>query len=357
MTRRRKSGFTLVELLVVIAIIGILVGLLLPAVQAAREAARRMQCTNNMKQVALALHNYHDTLKTFSTARQWLGTWSGGAGDDTHGGLTGLLPYIEQGSLHNMIMSPGTYGGATWPANGWKPSYGPNLAAEKASPYHTVVASFLCPSDGASSQRNPSFWDLEYGKTNYVLCHGDSANSVTQTNLPSRGIFGYQFACKIGAVVDGTSNTALLSECVTFQSIDTIKGGIMANVTMDNNTPPSNCMAFVGANGRYNRATGEQGWRGQGWCQGAPGMIAFNTAIAPNGPSCASWRGTNGYFTAQSYHTGGVNLAMADGSVRFTSQSIDTGNLSLRHTGSGSSPYGVWGALGSRDGGEVVSDF
>jgi prepilin-type processing-associated H-X9-DG protein len=149
----------------------------------------------------------------------------------------------------------------------------------------------------------------------------------------------------------------LLSECVTYQSLDVILGGIMANVTMDNNTPPANCMALVGPNRRYSRATGEQGWRGQGWCQGAPAMIAFITAIAPNGPSCANWRGNSGYYTAQSYHQGGVNLAMADGSVRFASQTIDTGNLSSRHTGSGPSPYGVWGALGSKDGGEIVGEF
>lgn len=357
MRRSIRNGFTLVELLVVIAIIGVLVGLLLPAVQAAREAARRMQCTNNMKQIGLASHNYHDTFKTFSTARQWLGTWSGGTGDDTHGGFSGLLPFFEQAPLFNLIHSPGTYDGRPWPANGWKPSYGPSLAAERASPYAAVLPSVLCPSDGASSQKSPSFWNLEYGKTNYVFCHGDSASSATQTNQPPRGIYGYQYACKMGAIADGTSNTALVSECVTFQSLDMIMGGIMANVTMDNNVPPANCMAFVGANRRYSRATGEQGWRGQGWCQGVPAMIAFITAIAPNGPSCSSWRGNPGYYTAQSFHQGGVNLTMGDGSVRFVSQTIDTGNLSSRHTGSGVSPYGVWGALGSKDGSEVVGEF
>lgn len=355
--RTPSHGFTLVELLVVIAIIGVLVGLLLPAVQSAREAARRMQCSNNLKQLALSLHNYHDSLKTFATARYWFGTWSGGVGDDTHGGLTELLPFIEQGPLHRQIISPGTYGGAAWPPNGWKPSYGPNAAAERASPFAAIVPTFLCPSDGLSSQKSPSFWNLEYGKTNYVYCYGDSANSATQTNLPPRGIFGYRYASKMGSLSDGTSNTVMLSECVTYQSVGLIKGGIMANVTMDNNTPPANCMAFVGPNGRYSRATGEQGWRGQGWCQGPAAMTGFITAIAPNGPSCASWRGTSGFFTAQSMHTGGVNVAMADGSVRFTSDSIDTGNLSARHTGSGPSPYGVWGALGSREAGEVVGEF
>jgi len=352
MTRRQKSGFTLVELLVVIAIIGILVGLLLPAVQAAREAARRMQCSNNLKQAALALHNYHDAYKRF--APRAYPSWA--PGDDTRGGFTGVLGFFEQGTVYNLIWSPAVYAGGAWPAGGWKPTYGPSGAADRACPYTMKLSSLLCPSDPVSGNRSPSMWNLEYGKTNYAFCGGDDANSVEQSPpARPRGIFGRQNGTKIAELTDGTSNTVLLGEIASFSQANLIKGGIKSGVTMNNTTPPTNCMAFVGPNGRYNPPTGEQGWRGQGWCQGLMANVGFNTILPPNGPSCANWRGQTGFYSTQSYHTGGVNLALADGSVRFMSESIDTGNLSLRHPGTGLSPYGVWGALGSKDGGEVSS--
>ncbi|MEX0794140.1 MAG: DUF1559 domain-containing protein [Pirellulaceae bacterium] len=351
---RDSSGFTLVELLVVIAIIGVLVALLLPAVQQAREAARRMQCSNNLKQLGIALHNYHDTFKTFPTRRYnpWI---EGVTGDDTRGGHTELLRFIEQGNLYTAIWTAGVYGGDAWPAGGWKPTYPPSGTAEadRASPYAQQVKTLTCPSDGAASSKSPSMWDREYGKTNYAFCGGDDAESgEAAPPRVARGIFGVNAAASMADITDGTSNTIMMGEIVTHFQTNRVKGGVKSNVSINNNTAPTDCLAFVdGMN--YNPPTGEQGWRGQGWCQGPLANTGFNTIMPPNGPSCANWRGASGFYAAQSNHPGGVGIGLADGSVRFIAETIDTGNLSSGHPGNGLSPYGVWGAMGSRAGGEA----
>jgi len=353
---RRSTGFTLVELLVVIAIIGILIALLLPAVQAAREAARRSQCTNNLKQAGLALHNYHDTMKTFPFMRG--GTSAGGNYLSTSGTMSGfpsMLPYLEQTALYSQIITPGTYG-AAWPAWGWRPTY-PPTGYSTVNPWSTQVPALLCPSDpyAANKSLSMTFAGIGVGKTNYALCCGDMADVESST---PRGIFGVNITTNMAAVLDGTSNTAALGEICTYTWTASVKGGVWANSgTFDNSTAPTNCLAHVGTGGVYSPTSTEAGWRGTVWCEGYAAHSGFNTIIPPNGPSCANWRGTPGFLTAQSYHPGGANVALADGSVRFISETIDTASLASTSLSTGQSPYGVWGALGSKAGGESKGGF
>jgi prepilin-type processing-associated H-X9-DG protein len=202
-------------------------------------------------------------------------------------------------------------------------------------------------------------WDLQYGKNSYGLCNGDAA--VNGTGATLRGIFGQRRASppttpiQIAQIRDGLSNTIMTGEIASFSEHNRIQGSIKTNLTINNTTPPTNCLAFV-AGDTYNPPTGDQGWRGGGWCLGAMAHSGFNTVLPPNGPSCNNWRTTDdGFYSAQSYHPGGVTVGLADGSVRFINETVDTGNLSLTHPGTGPSPYGVWGTLGSRAGGESLS--
>ena len=366
-TSRSRRGFTLVELLVVIAIIGILVGLLLPAVQAAREAARRMQCSNNAKQMALALHNYADAYKAFP-ARKYGTTGQSGTASVADGtnrkhnagrisGYIALLPYIEQSAMYNTIMAgdPNFAGGAI----------GPGGPRGDQSPvgyvWNTTPSAYRCPSDpGATAS----------GKfISYAFCVGDQISNIN--NGAVRGVFG-RFAWKRFAdLTDGTSNTIGMSELQC--QIATGNGGqngstatansVRQNLAYANGVTgiinsPSLCRAVV-SGGYYVAGTTYFGRRGINWTDGPVAYNGFNTVFPPNSPQCADG-GTFGdqpnmLIPPASGHTGGVNGSMCDGSVRFISNSIDTGNLGIGQPASGPSVYGVWGALGSINGGEVNS--
>jgi type II secretory pathway pseudopilin PulG len=342
----------LVELLVVIAILATLMALLLPAVQGVREAARRTQCGSNLKQVNLALHQYHQSFEVFPVRRYK--RWRGDINDDMRMGFTELLPFLEQSNLFNEIWTAATYAGVPWPEGGWKPTVAPgyNGAADRACPYARVVPVLLCPSDGYAASKSPSHWNLEYGKTNYALCSGDAADNGTGPR-PVRGIFGNDTPIRMAQIRDGTSSTIMTGELVSWFEHNRVKGGVKSQVTMGISQPPTACLAYV-AGDIYNPPTVGGDWRGQGWSAGPMAHCGFNTVLPPNGASCAWWRGQSdeGYFSAQSNHPGGVSIGMADCSVRFIDETINTGNLSAVHPGSGPSPYGVWGALGSRAGGE-----
>ena len=327
-------GFTLVELLVVIAIIGILIALLLPAVQAAREAARRSQCSNNLKQLGLALHNYHDTFKAFPY-RIGGGTASNAFNANNEGRLSGFVPllaFLEQTAMAEQIGSDPPY---VW----WT----------GFAPWTTQISNLLCPSD-------PPTKDITtIGQNNYAFSTGDQYTNLhwntNRTRHPLRGLFGPDSAINMSEILDGTSNTIAMSEVVRAPI-----GNVFGANTSANTTNPINCRAsFV--NGAYTTTlTSRDRSLGTRWCDGRAGYTAFNTVLPPNGPVC-NGETTSGLLTAGSRHPGGVNAVLADGSVRFISETIDTGDLSAAQPLGGQSPYGVWGKLGSKAGNESLGEF
>ncbi len=354
----RRSGFTLVELLVVIAIIGILIALLLPAVQAAREAARRSQCTNNLKQVCLSLHNYHDANRVFPSMR--IGTGNPDGGDwDSNGqrlsGLVSILPYLEQSGLYSQISSKwtsGTYTAAPGGPRPWRGEY---------QPWRAQVPAYICPSDSGAGTRTTT----SIAFNNYRFCVGDSINErnndTNSSDSNTRGLFARRAKNGMESASDGTSNTLALAERTI--CADTERGKVVSDVAHSvagADTNPGACLALPTSKGIYasgvNLFTGTPGnWRaGSRWSDGAVFYAGFTTVIGPNGPSCMQTAADSAraIMTPSSYHPGGINAALADGSVRFINDSIETGNLALPPVQSGPSPYGVWGAMGSKNGGE-----
>ncbi len=342
---RLRKGFTLIELLVVIAIIATLVAILLPAVQQAREAARRSTCKNNLKQLGIALHNYHDVYNTFPYR-------TGGTNNNTDtanwgrlSGVYGLLPYIEQSALYDQISSPQTINGVTYAANGpgpWKSEYTPWLAK---------IPSLLCPSQPNHVQTD------NFGRNSYAFCAGDSIN--TQGTSP-RGVFGKNSKIGMRDIIDGTSNTILMAErAFPISSNDVGAAKFTSGTTY---TIPNDCLAVYNKSTKqYTSTTDLRTFTGSRWADGGMGVSGFNTILPPNSPSCinsTSHEDQEGMYSAGSKHTGGAQIVLADGGVRFISENISTGSQSTSANNlSGQSPFGVWGALGSRNGGEVVGEF
>jgi prepilin-type N-terminal cleavage/methylation domain-containing protein/prepilin-type processing-associated H-X9-DG protein len=363
--RRVGSGFTLVELLVVIAIIGVLVALLLPAVQAAREAARRMQCSNNLKQLGLALHTYHDTYRAFvyrsggtcCAANTGLRNTNRGR----RSGFVSLLPYYEQAPMWNQIQA----------GDKSNPPEGPHAWASWG-PWNDAPDMLLCPSDSGVPTRNGRF-------NSYAFSMGDQVQSLTSgISNQSRGIFGARptnngtkyVGYGMKDVTDGTSNTIAFSERlnqantpIRGQNPISVKAGEIEHVLgvhqrvggLVNN--PGLCRTK--SDGAYFIAGSQiQARFGIAWQDGQPMYVAFNTVLPPNAPACADG-GTHGDSThlvmpPASRHPGGVNGVFVDGSIHFISNNIDTGNLSTKQPITGRSRYGVWGALGSKSGRESV---
>lgn len=349
---RCRRAFTLVELLVVIAIIGILIALLLPAVQAAREAARRSQCTNNLKQFGIALQNYHDAFKVFPPRRGG----SANVGTDSarvtgnYNRLSALVPllnFMEQQSLYTYTQTGDTGaafgGGAPWNSRvNWL----------------VQPASYLCPSD-PRPQPAPTG---AYGQHNYAFSQGDSIATILSATT-NRGMFASQLCVGLSQVLDGTSNTIAMSERarasfgVGGSNPALVKQGTVLSITTIN-TNPGQCLAQVNGSGQfYNTPGSVKGFFGTCWPDGQSERVGFTTVMPPNGPSCNIDGNTNadtpgGVHAASSFHPAGVMGVMVDGSARFISDAIDTGNLALAEVTQGPSPYGVWDAMGSKDGGE-----
>jgi len=342
--RRRARAFTLIELLVVIAIIAVLIALLLPAVQAAREAARRMQCANNLKQIGLAIHNYHTATNCFplggslsqcdntGQALNWT-SWSAQAL---------MLPYLEQNPLYNAI-------NFNWAATYCQPAQAINSTA-----YNTRVSAYLCPSDGNAGVVRIN---------SYYACSGPSnfGDSVGQ----SAGIFDMQTKFSIADVTDGTSGTIAFAEALVGDA-SSFSNLLRNNSTVDGGNPGGTrylspslnyaavfagvavCDAAMRANASPGQSTSNT--RGDRWGYASPGANLFNNIITPNSKdhpwstcrfdSAGAAADDARYANAQSNHPGGVNVTMADGSVRFIKDAIN-------------GP--TWWALGTRNMGEVIS--
>jgi prepilin-type N-terminal cleavage/methylation domain-containing protein len=355
----RRRAFTLIELLVVIAIIAILVALLLPAVQQAREAARRAQCKSNLKQLGVALHNYHDVHSTLPLGCTVAGT--GGSNQIRRfSAYLGILPYIDQAPLYEATIE------------NLEPSGGNSAAWQNGVP--CVVAklpSIRCPSDPDSSI------DAAKAHTNYHFSHGDNAwdQNPAWNGNGGRGIRGF-FTCirndgqggqarKFRDVTDGLSNTIAMGERLVAKPgatrID--QGAVTTTVSEGGRRNPSLLLAAVTANGTYTSLGNGTGARLSGTraFDGAPPFTTVNTIIGPNGPSGKHQNNNahdrDGVFTMSSQHMGGVHVLLGDGAVKFIGNSIDTGDLTKQPVTNGQSPYGIWGALGSISGSEDMGEF
>lgn len=362
---RVHRGFTLVELLVVIAIIGVLVALLLPAVQAAREASRRTKCSNHFKQLSLSVQNYADIYKAFP-ARRYGTTGTLGTAGTTNtdnrihnsGRITAfvaMLPYLEQQSMFERI-SAGDRTVSGTPIAPGGPRGDQSWAAWNAPP-----AVLKCPSDVfvVRSPRGHS----------YVFSGGDTVANINTIASP-RGPFGRFNWRRLGEISDGLSNTIAMSEIQSQLPVglggqfgQPSTGNEKIHQVIVNNVPgavnsPAVCRTVAnGANVRPNLTIHVR--RGIHWTDAPADLCMFSTVLPPNAPACAEsgeWGDhDNVVLPPNSAHPGGVNGTMCDGSVRFITNNINTGNLGIPQNRDGPSVYGVWGAIGSIAAGDTAT--
>jgi prepilin-type N-terminal cleavage/methylation domain-containing protein/prepilin-type processing-associated H-X9-DG protein len=311
----RRPGFTLVELLVVIAIIGVLVALLLPAVQSAREAARRSQCQNNIKQLGLAIHNFESAYKRLPHGSQDTALW----GPSAH---AFLLPVIEQGNVSDKMVLTFAHGSSA------ETSTGSQVAAhEAASTVRPKV--FQCPSE-------INFYKgAIYGYTNYHTNWGTWVRLQSQwdgpfrTNFVPYGSVPRADAVRFGEITDGLSNTLAFAEVANGVGASPTKKDPRRDcydaATQNHTVAATARNAFLNLNWQTaaNAANGWN-WRGYPWREGSIWRNGFNTLLGPNKPC---WRPNNEWWQlvtpASSYHGSGVNVCMCDGSVRFITDTVD----------------------------------
>ena len=342
-----RRAFTLIELLVVIAIIAVLIGLLLPAVQAAREAARRMQCTNNLKQLGLALHNYNTALNSFPSGsliapmtNYWvccatgpnMPTWPG---HYRYSAFVMALPYMEQVTLTSTL-------------NFQIPLYDVNGddMPQNTTAYMVQVKAFLCPSD----IRDRVFPDQ--APCNYSACSGNGLPGGFGLPDPAygspNGIFFFNSATTIAGITDGTSNTSFLGESIIGSNSNIPPAANGSNPTEIMVQTPSGMNSFADTF-KYIPLTAAEcasstsyRWdRQTNWIEGDYRHTLFNNFDVPNSTKYDCLRGPHhGWRSARSRHPGGVNNAFADGSVKFIKNTID---------------LNTWRAVGTMAGGEVTS--
>ena len=321
----RRQGFTLIELLVVIAIIAVLISLLLPAVQSAREAARRAQCVNNLKQIGLAMHNYHDTQGVFPHSRGLSTPGPGFPATATFSGLARLMPYMEQTNSFNTINFD------------WLPTDGPNITAQG-----TAVSTFNCPSDPQVSLP-PGQAGLNYRPcegSGILFTYGRSDTGGANASMPPPdGVFFSISNTSMASIADGTSNTAAWSERPKGDFTNAVASEKL-DLFWPKTFPATPDAAVSDCRSVDSKNLGFQGssTTGAPWIAGSISSC-YNHAGTPNTRSCMFPPGRI-LNNAASYHPGGVNMLLCDGSVRFVK---DTVNVT------------AWRALGTRSGGEVIS--
>jgi prepilin-type N-terminal cleavage/methylation domain-containing protein/prepilin-type processing-associated H-X9-DG protein len=330
--QKHRPGFTLIELLVVIAIIAVLIALLLPAVQAAREAARRMQCSNNLKQIGVALHNYHSSWNTFPVG--FLYAYSGVLPNSSPlqyrwSALAQMAPHLEQANLFNALNF--NFPVAHMPTGGPTPFW-PYFPAN-TTVMATQVALFLCPSDGAPPPTVGS------GPTNYAFCSGDGSGGGDATGANGAFILGP--AQSVATVTDGTSLTAAASE-----QLLGIAGPYSQTTPTPVPVPLKRAMSRVSAGPLTDDACAASGagWllnKGAGWWDGNYQNALYNHYLTPNAtrPDCIVYHNP-GWKAARSLHPSGVNLLYCDGHVAFIKDTVNPP---------------TWRAVSTRAGGEAIS--
>lgn len=396
---RRPSGFTLVELLVVIAIIGVMVGLLLPAVQAAREAARRMSCSNNFKQIGLALHNYHAAYNQLPT----LGGGTNGptgnsvtAGNShnltTQGIMVGAMPFMEQQALWEQISNPlrDPVTGNTWQSMGGNTGMViAQHAVSRYEPWLTEVPGLRCPSD-------PGTGLPAVGRSNYAACTGDSvylncwgfarddgtinnpANYIELAAASCRGVFTPRRKTNFRDVLDGLANTFCMGEIPTDLGDSDIRTEPKEQSTVGAPSASGNgiktaggalaCRGFINpqrpqfwGSGVSKGSSSQR--RGFSWASFRPLYMQVNTILPPNREMCMDSTGDHNNAAIAppgSRHQGGCHMLMTDGAVKFITDSIEAGNQNSAQVGIGivapgsASPFGLWGSLGTRGGKETI---
>ena len=332
MHRKKTYGFTLVELLVVIAIIGILVALLLPAVQAAREAARRMQCGNNLKQQGLALHNYHDTYKTFPPALLNSGRCPGNTpancmlyypeGARNHTGWVLMLHFMEQSPLYGSLDL--SYATNLSNPQGYGPPINTPIAVANVTALSQRVSYLECPSHptaGESSTQNNAadFYNRQDAKrTSYLFSVGTqedrTAPTYTRSANLTNGAFGNNSFTKIAMILDGTSNVLAIGEgaggAQKFGKQSAVYGpwGLQGTHTC--------CHGRVIANNNVNLTY--SACQAKQWCLNCP-WVADCATMVPDA------LGRSYAWTFNSYHPGGAQFVLCDGSARFIAETIDYG--------------------------------
>jgi prepilin-type N-terminal cleavage/methylation domain-containing protein/prepilin-type processing-associated H-X9-DG protein len=312
--RLRSGGFTLVELLVVIAIIGILIARLLPAVQAAREAARRSQCTNNLKQIGLALQNYESTYRCLPSARTGSPhLWSAQAQ---------ILPYLEGGNIHKTINF----------------KYGV-LDPVNVQAVRAIIPTYLCPSDPSQDRLHPDF-----GPNNYManagtgLQNGGSFRDYgPEGTQPIDGVFFDRSAVRFADIADGLSNTAAYSETIKGTGADTTGSAPTDKLRQFAVGPQLIPVTDAFCAG----LTSWSGQRGREWARGNLNAASYNHFLTPNHASSDCLSGNvMGRTSARSHHPGGVSVLFVDGHIAFVSNTIDLAS---------------WRGIATRNRGEVLS--
>ena len=317
--KSRRIAFTLIELLVVIAIIAILIALLLPAVQQAREAARRTQCKSHLKQIGLALHNYHGSFNCFPFGQENSGT---APRDNSWSAISQLLPYFDQANVYNLINFST---GISDPVN--------------AVPRAIELPGLRCPSD---PQMNLSG---RGGGTSYYANKGNgiiwTAPSGPNAGFPEQnGLMYFQSSVRIGDITDGTSNTAAFSERIMADGNNGVVSPV-ADVFFSPASPTTadEAVTICDALDITNLANQFPLFMGAPWMNGQHTYLHTNV---PNSRSCGFFLINRASMPPSSRHVGGVHLQLADGSVRFVSENIDRT---------------LWRSIGSRNGGELVGEF